>query len=64
MVLPQLSVAELPAEVVWLQHFPNADVIRIADAGHFIQEDAHEQVIAELIDFIAATGGNNEDGNQ
>jgi len=25
---------------------------RITDAGHYIQEDAHEQVIPPLLDFL------------
>ena len=34
---------------MWLKAFPNARVTRIENAGHFIQEDAHAEVIAELL---------------
>lgn len=33
----------------WRQRFPNAEVHRFADAGHYIVEDAHERIIP-LID--------------
>ncbi|MEZ5572221.1 MAG: alpha/beta fold hydrolase [Halioglobus sp.] len=61
-VWPMKDVAFTAATLdgMWLQHFPKAEVVRIADAGHFIQEDAHEMVIPELLDFIAATRSNNE----
>ena len=39
---------------LWLQDFPNADVMRIENAGHYIQEDAHEQVIPRLLKFLEA----------
>jgi haloalkane dehalogenase len=56
-VWPMKDVAFGPEtlEEMWLQHFPNAEVTRVADAGHFIQEDAHEQIAPELIDFVAST---------
>ena len=41
---------------MWMKAFPHAEVTRVEDAGHFIQEDAHEIVIPELMDFI---GGSN-----
>jgi pimeloyl-ACP methyl ester carboxylesterase len=37
---------------MWLQSFPDADVTRVDNAGHFIQEDAHHIVIPELLEFI------------
>ncbi len=40
-------------EKLWLQDFPDAEVLRIEDAGHYIQEDAHEQVIPPLIEFLS-----------
>jgi haloalkane dehalogenase len=30
---------------LWLKRFPDARVIRLPDAGHFLQEDAHEQIV-------------------
>lgn len=37
---------------LWLKTFPDAEVIRIPDAGHYLQEDAHEQIVPELVDFL------------
>ena len=42
---------------VWLQTFPHAHVIRLADAGHYLQEDAHERLVPELMRFLDATAG-------
>jgi haloalkane dehalogenase len=36
----------------FLQRFPHADVCRIADAGHYIFEDAPEQLLAEAESFL------------
>lgn len=40
---------------MWLKSFPHARVVRVTNAGHFIQEDAPEIVIPELIKFIGVT---------
>ncbi|MDJ0953478.1 MAG: alpha/beta fold hydrolase [Acidimicrobiia bacterium] len=37
---------------LWLRTFPDAEVIRIDDAGHYLQEDAHERIVPELVDFL------------
>ena len=37
---------------LWLKDFPNAKVLRVADAGHFLQEDAHEQIVPALLEFL------------
>lgn len=37
---------------LWLKSFPNARVMRIPDAGHYLQEDAHERIVPELLDFL------------
>ena len=37
---------------LWLQTFPHADVLRLADAGHYLQEDAHERIIPALLRFL------------
>ncbi|MBE9097936.1 alpha/beta fold hydrolase [Vacuolonema iberomarrocanum] len=52
---PMQDVAFTPdfLDNLWLQDFPNAEVMRIHDAGHYIQEDAHEKVIPKLLDFLA-----------
>lgn len=36
---------------MWLRDFPHADVVRVEDAGHYIQEDAPETVIPHLLAF-------------
>jgi haloalkane dehalogenase len=38
----------------WLTTFPDAQVTRIDDAGHYLQEDAHERIVPELLDFVSA----------
>jgi cis-3-alkyl-4-acyloxetan-2-one decarboxylase len=41
-------------EQYWLQDFPNAQLIRIEDAGHYIQEDAWERVVPAIVKFLAS----------
>lgn len=36
----------------WKQIFPRAQVNRLADAGHYVLEDAHETVVPELAEFF------------
>jgi len=52
---PMQDVAFTPdmLDELWLQDFPDADVVRIEEAGHYIQEDAHELVIPKLLAFCA-----------
>lgn len=52
---PMKDVAFTPEILndLWLQDFPNAEVVRIENAGHYIQEDAHEKVIPRLLKFLA-----------
>jgi cis-3-alkyl-4-acyloxetan-2-one decarboxylase len=40
---------------LWRDRFPNADVHEVPDAGHYVQEDAHERVIPLLLDFVRST---------
>jgi pimeloyl-ACP methyl ester carboxylesterase len=42
-------------EQLWLKTFPDAQVTRLEDAGHYLQEDAHERIVPELLEFLAAT---------
>jgi pimeloyl-ACP methyl ester carboxylesterase len=37
---------------LWLGTFPHAVVTRVPDAGHFIQEDAHERVVPALLEHL------------
>ena len=43
----------------WLEHYrrnlPPAEVHELEDAGHFIQEDAHERLVPLLLDFLRRT---------
>ena len=36
----------------WTERFPNAEVHRFADAGHYVLEDAHERILPSLNDFL------------
>ncbi len=47
----------LPASVLemWKTKFPNAPTVRIADASHFLQEDAPNEVATSIADFLEAT---------
>lgn len=51
---PMQDVAFRPEilENLWLKDFPHAEVMRIEDAGHYIQEDANEKVIPRLLQFL------------
>jgi haloalkane dehalogenase len=37
----------------WVQHFPNAEVHRIADAGHYVLEDAGDEIKPLVRAFLA-----------
>lgn len=51
---PMKDVAFTPdiLEDMWLADFPDAEVLRVEDAAHYIQEDAHEKVIPALLRFL------------
>ncbi len=51
---PMKDIAFTPdmLDDLWLADFPHAEVTRVEDAGHYIQEDAHEIVIPKLLDFL------------
>lgn len=48
------DVAFLPSylDLLWLDTFPDATVTRVDDAGHYLQEDAHERIVPELVSFV------------
>jgi haloalkane dehalogenase len=50
------DVAFLPIylDTLWLDTFPDAAVTRLEDAGHYLQEDAHEIIVPELVNFVNA----------
>ena len=35
------------------RRFPNAQTLRIPDAGHYVFEDAHEQIVEQLSQFTS-----------
>ncbi len=39
----------------WTRRFPNAEVHRFADAGHYLVEDAHERILPILRDRLSPT---------
>ncbi len=36
----------------WIERFPNAEVERYADAGHYVLEDAHERIAPRVLEFL------------
>ena len=38
---------------VWKQIYPHAELTLVERAGHFIQEDAPEEVVTNLLDFLS-----------
>jgi pimeloyl-ACP methyl ester carboxylesterase len=42
-------------EALWLSTFPDAEVERLDDASHYLQEDAHERIVPALVEFVSAT---------
>jgi haloalkane dehalogenase len=38
---------------LWRKTLPQAPITRIDDAGHYLQEDAHERIVPELLSFLA-----------
>lgn len=40
----------------WIRHFPEAEVHRFADAGHYLLEDAGDEIIPRVAAFVSATG--------
>jgi haloalkane dehalogenase len=41
----------------WTALLPEAKVVRIEDAGHCLQEDAHERIVPELLELLSEEGG-------
>ncbi len=39
----------------WRRTLPDAPVTRLDDASHYLQEDAHERIVPQLLDFLAAS---------
>ena len=39
----------------WLQHFPEAEVHRFEDCGHYVLEDASEELVPRIAHFLGTT---------
>jgi cis-3-alkyl-4-acyloxetan-2-one decarboxylase len=39
----------------WIERFPDAEVWRFDDAGHYVLEDAHAEIVPRVRRFLAAT---------
>ena len=39
----------------WNRTFPHAEVMPLTDAGHYLQEDAHEEIVPALLHFLEST---------
>jgi haloalkane dehalogenase len=37
----------------FIKHWPQADVQRFDDCGHYVVEDAHERIVPLMRDFLA-----------
>jgi pimeloyl-ACP methyl ester carboxylesterase len=51
-------------EQLWLKTFPDAEVTRLDDAGHYLQEDAHERIVPELLRFLAGIESHSTPGRR
>lgn len=40
---------------MWRTRFPEATVHELSDASHYLQEDAHEQIVPALVGFLGST---------
>lgn len=38
----------------WLQRFPAAEAVRFDHAGHYVLEDAHEEIVPRVVGFLGA----------
>lgn len=36
----------------WIEHFPDAEVYELENAGHFVIEDAHERILPRITSFL------------
>jgi pimeloyl-ACP methyl ester carboxylesterase len=52
------DIAFLPIylDTLWRDTFPDATVTKLDDAGHYLQEDAHERIVPELVEFVGGLG--------
>jgi haloalkane dehalogenase len=50
--LKDIAFSEQALEQLWLKTVPDAEVLRLPDAGHYLQEDAHERIVPALIEHL------------
>ena len=50
--MKDLAFTKEMLERLWLKTFPDAEVLRLPDAGHYLQEDAHERIVPALIEHL------------
>jgi pimeloyl-ACP methyl ester carboxylesterase len=41
----------------WRMTLPDAPVTKLDDASHYLQEDAHERIVPQLVSFLAGSAG-------
>jgi hypothetical protein len=39
-------------ERAWLGTFPDAEVLRLEDAGHYLEEDARERIVPASLEHL------------
>jgi pimeloyl-ACP methyl ester carboxylesterase len=50
--MKDIAFVPIYLDTLWLDTFPDATVTRLEDAGHYLQEDAHERIVPELVSFV------------
>lgn len=65
------ALADMPIQLIWgmrdwcfrpqcldrfIGHWPQAEVHRLADCGHYVVEDAHERIVPLMHDFLQRPG--------
>jgi haloalkane dehalogenase len=50
--MKDIAFTEEVLERAWLGTFPDASVLRLEDAGHYLQEDAHERIVPALLEHL------------
>jgi pimeloyl-ACP methyl ester carboxylesterase len=50
--MKDLAFTEDVLDRLWLKTFPGATVTRIEDAGHYLQEDAHERIVPAPLEHL------------
>lgn len=51
--MKDIAFSSAMLDQMWLRTFPGAEVTRLEDAGHYLQEDAHEHIVPALVEFVS-----------